>query len=83
MNNNFYGIDAIKFATVHRPVPTSDTEDLTEAFRFLECVTAGTAVIVDQTGYALSRTYEVGDTVLLSPKRINATGTTAAFVGYR
>lgn len=81
MAQSFFGIDALKSPTVHKVVPTSDDDDLTDNFRILRCVVAGDAVIVDALDNAITYSFEVGEELVLTPKRVNETGTTATLVG--
>lgn len=79
---SFQGVDAIKSARVHKVVSKSDSVNLTDTFRELFCTGAGTAAIVDELDNVITYTLAVGDTLSFSPKRVNASGSTATLVGW-
>lgn len=67
--------------TVHFLITPSNTENLPERPRAVRCEVAGTAVLVDERGTALSYTLEVGEVISGRIVRVNATGTTATLYG--
>lgn len=69
-------------ATIFSLLPTSDSADLTTSPSRIICSVAGNAVIVNSANVAVTFTGLVaGQFLELSPRRINATGTTASIVG--
>lgn len=66
----------------HFTISPSDTVNLAVRPRCIYCVSAGTAVLVDSDGVALSYTLVSGQVLPFSPVRVNATGTTATLIGW-
>lgn len=72
-------------ARFHRTITPSDTIDLAvsgERPRVIVCMTAGNVAVVDDAGTMVTYTMTAGQPLLFSPRRINATGTTATVVGW-
>lgn len=69
-------------AGVHFQIVPSDTVNFESAPRALYFHTAGTAVVVDSAGTALSYTKLAGEVLPFSGIRVNATGTTATLYGW-
>lgn len=69
-------------ATRHTLITPSDTEDLPYRGRVIRCLTGGIAVLRDEAGVEIPYTVVAGETLLFSPVRIMATGTTATFAGW-
>lgn len=67
--------------TRHFLVVPSNTVNMADRPRALRCEVAGTAVLVDQAGTALSYTLAVGEVISGRIVRVNATGTTATLYG--
>ncbi|MCB5411770.1 spike base protein, RCAP_Rcc01079 family [Pseudogemmobacter faecipullorum] len=69
----------------HRTITPSDTIDLAvsgERPRVIMCQAAGSVALVDDAGTVISYTMAAGQILPFSPRRINATGTTAIVVGW-
>lgn len=60
----------------------SDTVDEAITTRGIFCAEAGTAVVVDAAGTALSYTMTAGQMLPFRCKRINATGSTGTYYGW-
>ena len=69
-------------ATRHATITPSDSVAITNKPRALYCNTAGTVVIVDEAGTALSYTVTAGQVIPFRGVRVNATGTTATVYGW-
>lgn len=67
--------------TIHFAITPSNTVNLPDRPRAVRCNVAGTAVLVDEAGTALSYTLAVGEIIAGRIIRVNATGTTATLYG--
>jgi len=67
--------------TIHFAITPSNSVNLPDRPRAVRCNVAGTAVLVDEAGTALSYTLAVGEVIAGRIVRVNATGTTATLFG--
>lgn len=63
-------------------ITPSDTVDEANGFRYLKAKTAGTMAFVNWDNSVVNDTVVVGEYVMCGGRRINATGTTATFIGF-
>lgn len=67
--------------TRHFLITPDNSVNMTDRPRAIRCNVAGTAVLVDEAGTALSYTLAVGEVISGRIVRVNATGTTATLYG--
>lgn len=67
--------------TRHFAITPHNSTNMADRPRAVRCEVAGTAVLVDEAGTALSYTLAVGEVISGRIVRVNATGTTATLYG--
>lgn len=67
--------------TVHFLIVPSNTVNMPDRPRAIRCDVAGTAVLVDERGTALTYNLAAGEVIAGRIVRVNATGTTATLFG--
>ena len=79
MNNMFNRY--AEFPKHHKALTASNTVNFPNGPVIIYFLTAGTAAVVDNSDAVITYTVAAGDILPVLAKRINATGTTATFVG--